>query len=90
MTEEEAKTKWCPFIRIVRAGEFEFATNRMSKASEDGGNCLCIASACMAWRAHTKSWNATTGAWLERGRVYLTSDVIEQRPTNEGRCGLAS
>ena len=35
MTEAEAKTKWCPFVRI--AGVRHPAAQ-------------CIASACMAWR----------------------------------------
>lgn len=48
MTEEEAKTKWCPFARVDST-----AANRPNP----GPNCdvtagwpPCIGSACMAWR----------------------------------------
>lgn len=42
MTEEEAKTKWCPMLRKGPPG-----TSR--NAPEDVPN-LCIGSACMMWR----------------------------------------
>lgn len=51
MTEDEAKTKWCPFVRLT-ASQGEWHTNRegpKSHLSQEGHAC-CIASACMAWR----------------------------------------
>ena len=44
MTEEEAKTCWCPFAR----------DSRVVRAENPGGDrstgFCCIGSACMAWR----------------------------------------
>lgn len=73
MTEEEAKTKWCPAARVDST-----AANRPNP----GPNCdttagwpPCIGSACMAWR------------W-KRERMHDTSEHYMDS-TTEGRCGLA-
>lgn len=51
MTEDEAKTKWCPQARIANetgAHNAEYVGGRVQPSSS------CIASACMAWRVlHT-------------------------------------
>lgn len=44
-TEDEARTKWCPFGR-ARTAPTQSVANRF----EDGGETRCIGSACMAWR----------------------------------------
>lgn len=49
-TEEQAKTKWCPFSRSVWEGD-----NTLTSANRDSsGNYYdcdkCLGSACMAWR----------------------------------------
>jgi hypothetical protein len=56
MTEDEAKTKWCPFVRYSAAFD-DYASNRWKQSSpEDEPDalnpvaCRCIASQCMAWR----------------------------------------
>jgi hypothetical protein len=54
MTEEDAKTKWCPFVRAVACCDQTWA-NRPLDGPEDTGlfrdeKTRCIASACMAWR----------------------------------------
>lgn len=46
MTEEEAKTKWCPFARPVAWG----GGNRGHVSGADIEDAQCIGSACMAWR----------------------------------------
>jgi hypothetical protein len=48
MTENEAKTKWCPMARVAYCGTHSFAANRMwpDIALE---TAMCIASDCMMW-----------------------------------------
>lgn len=59
VTEEEAKTKWCPEVRTgLTAG---MAVNRHiadAPGAKDGvyDETRCIGSACMAWRWH--AWTA--------------------------------
>lgn len=48
VTEEEAKTKWCPEARASNNGEQPVTINRSYNAPDP--DCLCIGSACMAWR----------------------------------------
>ena len=62
MTEDYAKTKWCPFARTYattlnyRRSEISgvATTNRELGGVPDAG-CMCIASACMAWRWRTNA-----------------------------------
>lgn len=56
MTEDEAKTKWCPFVRAVLPGTTLPAGNRGvgPDGTEGVKGARCIASACMAWRWTTK------------------------------------
>lgn len=60
MTEEEAKKKWCPFVRLTvgviegKGGQLTPAFNRFGSVetglTENPVDCRCIASECMAWR----------------------------------------
>lgn len=50
-TEEQAKTKWCPFARDyaqVGAGSRPVTVNRTPTGLCESGT-MCIATACMAW-----------------------------------------
>ena len=77
MTEDKAKTKWCPFVR------FEIGPSNDSWQSTayttrgvvmDGPRSfLCIASDCMLWR------------W-EKAR-FVSEGVVEEVPIY-GYCGL--
>src|SRR5690606_23686540 len=66
MTEDEAKTKWCPFVRARKSVEsaeetqvFPVSYNRLVIERAQEGvievvnmpvSALCIGSPCMAWR----------------------------------------
>ena len=48
MTEQEARTKWCPMARSSDNGVSINRTDDLTcKPDKD---CMCIASECMAWR----------------------------------------
>jgi hypothetical protein len=49
MTEDEAKTKWCPMARTSSALEGCCSINRLYVSSVTT-ETRCIASDCMAWR----------------------------------------
>lgn len=53
LTEEQARTKWCPKA-LHQTGNEEPAANRWSDRDGHHANpaeCRCIASDCMAWRS---------------------------------------
>ena len=103
MTEDEAKTKWCPFARpgSVRPEECgEVRGNRMMQGEVDTG-ALCVASACMSWR-----WSEAkrTAAFLEAVQAHMQASAKPNFNTAvqavydetggkfervEGYCGLA-
>ncbi len=47
MTEEDARSKWCPF---AITGYFGIALNRLHDPEPITRETCCIASQCMAWR----------------------------------------
>lgn len=78
MTEDEAKKKWCPFVRFNApdgATDALIINNRAKRAAPgettNGQMCGCLASKCMAWR-----WK-------------LEGSVTETYSTTDGHCGLA-
>lgn len=80
-TETEAKTKWCP---LARAGdtrdEGRISINRSGNAADM--DCLCLASACMAWQ-----WsNRKAGHDPEFDGVKAAEDFTKRNPLR-GFCG---
>lgn len=76
MTEDEAKTKWCPFSSVIsgvaRGNTLDLpghqaSFNRVAVSNEHGQQVIhihpssqCIGSECMAWRATTGTCGLTT------------------------------
>lgn len=78
MTEDEAKTKWCPMVRISGAGNDGAISNRgcSDEAVHADVAQMCMASDCMAWR------------WKKVPPEYAgVHDQLEI--PDEGHCGLA-
>jgi hypothetical protein len=81
-TEEEAKTKWCPFARVSSYGR-ESGWNRTGPhrigdaAILAPSWSLCLGPACMAWQqTDNKTWPSAPGE-------------PERKPEPAGYCGLA-
>lgn len=75
MTEDEAKTKWCPFVRMMisaRGSDLYGPFNRMivdKETAKVDNSIACIGSICMAWR------------W--------THPITVPQKDRDGYCGLA-
>ena len=82
MTEDEAKTKWCPMFRVSNAGAGGSQYSSMSFETKTNRNFIsnpqCLASGCMAWR-----WYPNWGDSPEN------PGACTELPPIEGFCGLA-
>lgn len=85
MTEDDAKTKWCPFVRVLvsdpGAGLAPAAYNRVCTSEGNSGvdeSNNCIGSACMAWRNITEKSSSGTAR-----NLFIKYEVVG------GYCGLA-
>lgn len=86
MTEDQAKTKWCPFARqvvsIQHADGSHIAIGSANR-SEGGMLGMCVGSQCMAWR---KRPTGDVGGM----RIGSKGEILELgRPAMGGFCGLA-
>lgn len=75
MTEEEARTKWCPFGRVYSPNG---AYNR-TETTAAAGPSRCIASNCMAWR------------WIKDPvtNLFTFGKELPSYEGEHGYCGLA-
>ena len=102
MTEDEAKTKWCPFVRLVFLSQADPATyvgNRFEWTDLELGDeldgqrmsGLCIGSECMAWRWTNSPERIKEHELLNKKGVGQPGR--ENKPWPEGQpagyCGLA-
>lgn len=76
LTEEEAKTKWCP--HAVASHTDPFGGFRRDDAADDYKTHPCIASKCMSWR-----WEARFGTDPDN------PENCAVLPSTHGYCGLA-
>jgi len=73
MTEDQARTKWCPMYRLVAAGETQSSYNSIYMGEgQISMPTKCIASDCMMWR------------WTVGERSHKINPGY-----TEGLCGLA-
>lgn len=90
MTEEDAKTKWCPYSRLEAwpfPPDSPMATGYTAAEVNQG---RCIGSACMAWRWVQRVKNQDD---LDAQSNMMMYPVKRIRPilenTEQGHCGLA-
>ena len=87
MTEEEAKTKWCPMMKNHYVIRPDFQDDAI--AEQIAGSTKCIGTACMMWR-HERTEQVLTGKVLavEAPPGYF-HEQAEQITVAHGYCGLA-
>ena len=74
MTEDEARQKWCPFVREVICGQSE-RLGSYNRFEGTQAGCNCIASDCMAFR-----WVPEHNYELDNGFVVIT-DIVDNYPS---------
>jgi hypothetical protein len=80
VTEDEAKTKWCPFARqmvSLEKGGIPMSGFSANRFNEDRV-ATCLGSACMAWRWH--GYEATVFRLNARGEDAYHFPVIDPAP----------
>lgn len=97
MLESDAKTKWCPHVRVYDSDTVRNCTAHVRNLPE----ARCIGSACMMWepmlygktpywvhpnalKDHWQGWTVTNSTPDRRGYVEITPPYSEP----EGDCGL--
>jgi hypothetical protein len=100
VTEDEAKTKWCPFARC-ESGAFGSGATAINRSAhmvytDEGGlpnESLCLGSACMAWRDAQRAFRWTAKDEPAPGPDWTkTSETpfhTQWEGPREGFCGLA-
>lgn len=94
MTEDEAKTKWCPFVRHavvssgLAGGSPMVSINRPTANGPQDQQLNCVASGCMAWR-----WGRVEGEVMAATVDHVASvspgSVSFSPARGGGYCGLA-
>lgn len=83
MTEDEAKTKWCPLVRASMTNPQD--PNHGHVLNYGRATTACIGSDCMAWRWQHVQTNKTPP-----GQAIFPQTEPVYRRTEDGYCGLAN
>lgn len=88
MTEDEAKTKWCPFAHVREDVRSETVTNGgwpvlIGRVSSNRPGEPCLGAACMAWR-----WDFTPSQAEQYAKDAPRSHALKPF-VGRGHCGLA-
>src|SRR4051794_881343 len=105
MTEAEAKTKWCPFARVVASLPDSMSNPRNRVVEVTGKDHViladrlaganCIGPACMAWRWDTEPSAASTPDDYRHATATIswgdgrTDEIRRGDLVATGYCGLA-
>lgn len=91
MTEEQAKTKWCPMVRLIDGQPPGAAsTNREYKefGTEHEESNRCIGAACMMWR-----WDDVPNPVYEAQSPFMqwtpANIPMTIKSETHGHCGLS-
>lgn len=91
VTEDEAKTKWCPFARVIV--DREFAEESVASGNRWTGETLptnsptnseCLGPGCMAWR-----WQPRMEPAGDPFDISKSPGIARSAPPTHGYCGLA-
>ena len=93
LTEEEAKTKWCPETRIheVRgAGVYvnKPITDENPHGHANAASVMCIGSACMAWRWYGMKVHADGSIYTTR-EAYRAASGLDQLSEKDKEAAVA-
>lgn len=88
MAEADALKKWCPHARSANADDV--APTSVNRAYRNGApdcDCMCLASACMAWRWTRDDLIETVG--VGTSALAVIREGAGPYSTTHGYCGLA-
>lgn len=79
MTEDQARTKWCPMARVGSDTSGRGSLNRDWAKGPNTHSTQCAGSACMMWRWHS----------IEHPREFPHENARTELSKTDGYCGLA-
>ena len=89
MTEDEAKTKWCPKYQVSQGTLEVYPLNNRMHANGEYEICGCIASKCMWWTTEYRVFLLDENRFMRDDETVDSERPMEMRiyPEGEGHCG---